>query len=206
MCISGGILKQLFLQVTLFYPVGMSYLLSHALNWFVQQHLFILQNNKQLSLWVSHWIIHWTDSFNNTGFFRKKEVTVFISKTVTICDMTSTLLPRWYRIHTNKKKWLVSAGFFSFSFWLNQILQFHFGDASDESYTLDMCYGADETRGVWIHLQGFYSGSWSKNKQGSCNGKQLQHRQDKGLIQETRARIKTRENRQSKTMITKWAT
>ncbi len=98
-----------------------------------------------------------------------------------------------------------------------------------------------------------HSGTWSQNKQGSCNGKQVQHKQDrvilgqawvfdrrtisnrarqrdnpgtqaivqarrkqspngkaKGLIQETRARIKTLENRQGKarqgkTMTTKWA-
>ncbi len=41
------------------------------------------------------------------------------------------------------------------------------------------CYGADETRGMRIHLQGFYSETWSQNKQCSCNGKQVQHRQDK---------------------------
>ncbi len=44
-------------------------------------------------------------------------------------------------------------------------------------------YGADEKRGgMRIHLQGCHSGTWSQNKQGSCNGKQVQHRQDRVFL------------------------
>ncbi len=48
-----------------------------------------------------------------------------------------------------------------------------------QSIYFSYCNGADEMRGMWIHLQGFYSGTWSQNKLGSCNDKQVQHSQDK---------------------------
>ncbi len=82
--------------------------------------------------------MHWTDSFNNSYSFCKiisdclyewviESFTELIhlttpvssgkiNKTVTICDMTSTLLPRWYRIHTKKKSGLFQLDFFLFPF------------------------------------------------------------------------------------------
>ncbi len=175
--------------------------------------------------------MHWTDSFNNSYPFCKiisdslyewviesftelihlttlfssgKKKWLFISKTVTICDMTSTLLPRWYRIHT-KKKCLVSAGFFLFPFGSTRFSSSILVMPVMKVTHLICVMEPTRQEACGSICKAFIQGHGQKNKQGSCNGKQLQHRQDKGLIQETRAILKTRENRQGKTMITKWA-
>ncbi len=41
-----------------------------------------------------------------------------------------------------------------------------------------MCYVANETWGIGIHVQGFITEMWSYTQAGSINSKQVWHRQD----------------------------
>ncbi len=121
----------------------MSESLNHPLNPFTQQHWFIQEWSKRLFLWVSHWFIHWTHSHNNTYSFRNEPSVKVGSHILMIYEWkhdNNTFAKVISHTYQKKEKWFVLAGGFFPSFLAQPIFAVPFGDANDESYTLDMKY------------------------------------------------------------------
>ncbi len=99
----------------------MSDSLNHWVNWFVQTHWIIQEQNNWLSLWLNHWIIELTDSFKHTESLRN-ETTDCLYEWFT--ESLSQLIRSNTLNHSGTKQLIVFM-IESLNHWVNWFVQTH---------------------------------------------------------------------------------